>query len=92
MKVASSEELGSLRYEAQRQAATEVVSGEVTRLAVQGMGMVHTLHRVEETIRLAHRQGYACTSQAEILEALAREARAWAERAEAAGTLLRESA
>ena len=54
--------------------------------------MVHTLHRVEETIRLAHRQGYACTSQAEILEALAREARAWAERAEAAGTLLRESA
>ena len=38
MKVTSSEELGSLRYEAQRQAATEVVLGEVRRLSVQGDG------------------------------------------------------
>ena len=54
--------------------------------------MVHTLHRVEETILLANRQGYACTSQAEILDALWREALTWASRVEAAGTLLRESA
>ena len=76
-----------------RQAATiEVVLGEVRRLGVQGGGMVHSLDMVDRTVRLAHGHGYACTSQAEILDALSREALTWASRVEAAGTLLRESA
>ena len=41
----------SLRDEAQRQAATEVVLGEVRRLGVQGGGMVHSLDMVERTVR-----------------------------------------
>ena len=48
---------------------------------------------VESTIRVARGQGYACTSQGEILEALGREgAAAWGAHVEAAGTMLRESA
>ena len=82
----------SLSDEVQRQATTEVVLGEVRRRRTQVQGMAHSLDMVEETIRLAHGQGYACEAQGDVLEALGREALAWAERIAAAGTLLRESA
>ena len=83
----------SLSDEVQRQATTEIVLGEVRRLRTQGEAMVRSLDMVESTIRVARGQGYACTSQGEILEALGREgAAAWGAHVEAAGTMLRESA
>ena len=81
-----------LSDEVQRHATTEVALDEVRRLRMQGESMVRSIDQVELTIGMAHRQGYACESQGEVLEALGREAvQAWGPRVEAAGTLLRES-
>ena len=83
----------ALSDEVQRQATTVSCAREVRRLRMQGESMVRSIDQVELTIGMAHRQGYACESQGEVLEALGREAvQAWGPRVEAAGTLLRESA
>ena len=60
-----------LRDEVQRQATTEVALDEVRRLRMQGESMVRSIDQVELTIGMAHRQGYACESQGEVLEAWA---------------------